>query len=477
MTALLAVQQAALDRCNNADGFAYFLEMGMGKSLLALTEFQQLVDRGEVSRLVVVCPNSFKEGWANEILKHKFNLESHTYESGSANDFFLRRPFNRPPVIIVNYEAIRSASTMQYIKTFAAGRNCMVVFDESISLKGNKSIQTKAAIELSKSFKYKRILSGRPQTQGPHDLWGQFRAIGKLEAWNYYVFRNTFCKMGGYMMKKVTGAMNEDILQDRIGPHMFRATKDDWLDLPPKLYTAREYRLTPRQQLQYNMMENDFITWVTDDVNVTVDAAITKYIKLAQIQCGFIIDEGHKVNELVETANNPRIALLRRVIEEEVPGKLAVVYVHRYSGEILLEAFADQNPTYIRGNMADTEITANKDRFNNDPQCRVIFLQATAARYGHTLVGGGEPQNMCNVMAFYENTWSLDTRSQLEDRIHRIGQRANSCLYVDLVGTHLDKKVITALQEKGSIFDAVFQHIREVRHGAFQSLPVDAQRG
>jgi hypothetical protein len=59
-------------------------------------------------------------------------------------------------------------------------------------------------------------------------------------------------------------------------------------------------------------------------------------------------------------------------------------------------------------------------------------------------------------MIFAENSFSLDDRSQVEDRPHRHGQTADSCLYVDVWGTPLDKRITAALQAKESISQAVF---------------------
>lgn len=464
MTELLGVQKAALAASYNKLGFGYFLEMGLGKTFLTLTDFMQLVEQKEATRLVVVCPNSFKGGWVSEIRKQKIDVEPWIFESGANNAEFLRRNFDRPPVLVINYEAIRRPDSFDFVLKFVKGRDAMIVFDESIQLKGNNTLQTKAAIQLAKAFKYARILSGKPITNGPHDLWGQMRSIKQLDGWNYYSFRNVFCRMGGFKMKKVVGAQNEELLGQTIDPHVFRATKDQWLDLPPKMYTIRNYSLTPEQRAQYNSMYNEFVTWLGEDENVSVDMAITKYIKLAQIQCGFIIDEAGKTRVLVEVSNNPRVALLREVLENEISGKVVVVYNHRYAGEILLSAFPEYCPTYIRGQMDNAEIVSNVKTFNEDPNCRIIFIQATAGRYGHTLVGGVEPENRCSAMIFFESTWSLDTRAQLEDRIHRIGQVGESCIYVDLVGTSLDQKVVIALQNKQSIFDAVFKHIKGTKH-------------
>lgn len=468
MTNLLEVQKAALSASKGRSGFAYFLEQGLGKTLLTLTDFTEKVAAREVTRLVVVCPNSFKDGWREEIEKHGFDFEVLVYESGNMYGSFLRKAFNKPPVVIVNYEAIRRENTYGFIEQFAANRNCMIVFDESISLKNNKAKQTKAAIILARRFKYQRVLSGKPITQGPHDLWGQMRVIHALEdaeyvnGWNYYVFRGTFCRMGGYMNRKVVGVQNPEKLAKMIDPHVFRATKAEWTDLPEKMYTMREYKMSREQQDQYDSMEREFMLWLTDSEVVTVDMAISKYIKMAQIQSGFIIKEDGTIRELVKPSENPRLNLIREVIENST-GKVIVPYFHRHSGQMLAATLSDYCPSYIHGNMTGAEISANKQTFNEDSKCRVILTQIRAAKFGHTLLGGTKPDDRCNTMVFFENTYSLDDRAQIEDRMHRHGQ-VNACLYIDLWGTDLDHKVARALQAKEAIFQAVFEKIRG-KHG------------
>ena len=111
--------------------------------------------------------------------------------------------------------------------------------------------------------------------------------------------------------------------------------------------------------------------------------------------------------------------------------------------------------------MEPEEIQAQKTRFNTDRRCRVILTQIRAAKYGHTLLGGPLSDDLSSTMVFAENSYSLDDRSQIEDRVHRHGQTAESCLYVDVWGTKLDHRITQALQAKESIVQAVFHHFRE----------------
>jgi SNF2 family DNA or RNA helicase len=456
---LLSVQQAALDASDGKYGFGFFMEMGLGKTRVSYEDFLREVERGSVKRKVVVCPNSFKGGWRDEAAKWNYNVCCHVYNSGSHSDNhnFLKRSFDAPPVLIINYEAIRSFDTQCYIRQFIENRPSWITFDESIQLKTYNSMQTKAAITLAKFFEFRRILTGKPITQGPHDLWGQMRAIGQLDGKNYYAFKTAFCRMGGFKMKQVIGSQNEEILGGIISPHVFRATKTDWTDLPPKLYSQREYELPGNMRAMYKQMERDFVLWLENGDDVSVDAAITKYIKLAQISSGFIIREDGSVEDLVEPMGNPRVRLLKEIIESEVTGKVVVAYHHRHTLSILSKVLGECNPAILQGGMTEEAIRLEKDKFNESPECRVLLAQIKASKYGHTLLGGPEPENRCSTMIFFENTYSLDDRSQVEDRIHRHGQTSDSCLYIDMFGTSLDRRVNQALQRKESIFQAVFR--------------------
>jgi len=93
-----------------------------------------------------------------------------------------------------------------------------------------------------------------------------------------------------------------------------------------------------------------------------------------------------------------------------------------------------------------------------------MLLQADAGKYGHTLVG--TPEDPCGTMLFFENTYSLDTRSQIEDRIHRMGTVAESCLYVDLSGSDIDERITRALARKENMFKAVFPEVNFQKEAA-----------
>ena len=97
-------------------------------------------------------------------------------------------------------------------------------------------------------------------------------------------FGGLLCLMGGFKNKQVW-LQNEDTPAQppsRIG--YSSQIKEDRAARIPKVYTIREYEMTREQRAQYRSMEQEFVLWMNQDEYVTVDAAITKYTKLAQIQ-------------------------------------------------------------------------------------------------------------------------------------------------------------------------------------------------
>jgi SNF2 family DNA or RNA helicase len=448
------------------------MEQGLGKSLTTLENFKRLVDTGGCTRLVISCPNSFKGGWLDEIEKWGYDFDVLVYGSGNdwQNDAWLKKEYTKPPVLIINHEAIRKSGTkkagfkysngLQFIERFIKGKKAMLAEDESIKLKDPSSLHTRGILHLAPQFEYKRILSGKPISQGPQDLWAQMRAIGNLPTMEYQPFKAAFCRMGGFANKIVLGAQNEEILAERVDPWVFRATKEDWTDLPPKLYSIREYSMAPDQRRLYKQMEEEFVIWLQSGERVTIDAAITKYIKLAQIQAGFIYTEEGRAEWLVTDDGNARLQALLDFVKDELVGKLIVVYNHKPVGEQLERVLsAHGGVVFIRGGMTTEEIEAAKVQFNTDPNCRFICI-TKSAKYGHTLLGDQTDADLaCANMAFYENTYSLDDRSQLEDRSHRHGQAQASMFYTDFTGTPLDKNCVRALQRKENVFQSVFSLI------------------
>lgn len=447
------VQRRALEKSNGREGFGFLMEMGLGKTATTLNEFMDLLHEDKVDGLVVICPPSLKDVWMKELKEWGVWIDGTVWTHVPSTD--------KPFILIINYEAFSSGACKgySYLHKLLQQRRVYVALDESTQIKNPQSVRTKHLLTLAPFCKFRRILSGAPMTQGPHDLWAQLRFIGAIKGMNFYAFRNRFCKMGGWMAKQVVGARNSEELAQILDEWCFRAKKADWTDLPEKIYTVRSAEMSPAQKKAYEVMKRDFILFLSTEQSVEAPQVITQLIKLQQITSGFIIDE-HKELFIIE----PKPAKLKVLLEvmEEVEGKVLVFAVFRHTISLLKEALGEYQPAIMVGEddfkRYGTTLDAEKDRFANDPLCRVFIIQTQTGKYGHTLLGSKE--HRCSTSVFYENSYSLDDRLQAEDRNHRYGQD-KAVVYIDMISSPVDAACVNALQKKGNIASEVIDKFRE----------------
>lgn len=442
------VQAEAIRKAAGRRGFGFFMEMGLGKTATAYAEFANLLESDLVDTMVVVCPQSLKQVWVDEAEEWELGYGVETWP----------KPREDVPwhVLAINYEALIGAGG-RYLDNFMGNplrdNRVYLVMDESIHVKNPRAKRTKRMIALAAKAEYVRVLSGAPIVQSPLDLWGQMRCIGELKGVNPYAFRNRFCSMGGYMGKQIVGARNEEELTGIIEDHSFRAKKSNWTNLPEMLFNIRNYNLTGEQSRQYLEMKDQLVLNVKDEV-ITAPMVITQMMKLQQISSGFVIDEQGSTIELVEEKNNPKLKLTSEIVEE-LDSKVIIFAFYKNSIKMLTELF---DCACITGNQSPDVQTSEKRSFNEGTK-KVMVAQLTAGKYGHTLLGTKEMP--CHTSIFFENNYDLDARIQAEARNHRHGQHY-PVTYVDLVGTQLDKKIVSALQKKQKMASAIVDAVRSV---------------
>jgi hypothetical protein len=213
------------------------------------------------------------------------------------------------------------------------------------------------------------------------------------------------------------------------------------------------------QKKHYTEMLKLLVTEAEGMSPVMAQQTVTRNMKLRQISSGFIIDEAGKPHNLVPLSKNVKINFVKEFMEERIEGKLCVAALFSHSIDMLVEALAEYEPVVIRGKRhMDTHVTEVKRLFNETEQHRIIILQADAAKYNHTLLG--TKKSPCHDMLFFENSYSLDTRSQVEDRIHRWGQKY-STTYADVAVSPIDMAAIAALIRKEDVASAIMGFMRE----------------
>jgi SNF2 family DNA or RNA helicase len=451
-----AHQSKALEMSWNKEVFAYFMEMGTGKSKVLIDNIAMLFNAGKINGALIIAPKGVYKNWFDsEIPNHMPDYIEKKVglwrTDPNAKD--LKPLFSTGAelhILIMNVEAFSSKKGVDFAKKFLSCHNTIIGVDESTTIKNPQAKRTRAIVELGTKSKYRRILTGSPVTKSPLDLFAQcyFLHPYLLGHESYYTFKVRYAvtkqiNVSGRTIQIVVGYRNLGELSEKLKPFSYRVLKDDCLDLPKKTYTKRIIELTDEQKKVYKTMKQQAIAFLNGKM-ITTATVITQMMRLHQITCGhFKSDDG-----TIQTIKNNRIDQLMEVLEE-MEGK-AVIWAHyRYDIKNIVETVSKKYGensvvTYYGDTSTDDRQKAIKKI--QDPKSPVRFIVGTpqTGGYGITLTGA-------STMIYYSNGYDLEKRQQSEARIDRIGQE-KPMTYIDIIaeGT-VDDKIVQSLRKKVNI--------------------------
>jgi len=455
-------QIMALERCTGKKSFGFFMEMGTGKSKVLLDDIARLYTEGEIDFALIIAPKGVYRNWVEMEIPIHFWEDVPTYMSSwqspmtSSRKAEIKRMINatgKMKIFVMNVEAYSSIKGRESGTFFGKkfGDKGLIAVDESTTIKNHKAKRTKALIKVSRLFKYKRILTGSPVTNTPMDLYSQCEFLGEkmLGFSSFYAFQARYAilksvKMGALSFQKVVGFRNIDELTTKLEEFSYRVLKKDCLDLPDKTFTSRHIELSKEQSDMYKKIQKQAMIMFDNGELVTAPAVITQMLRLQQILSGYLkTDEG----ELIEFPTQRLDALLD--ICGETSGKMIIWSRFRYDiihiTKQLNKTFGEGTAASFFGDTTDDERQKVIRDFQSQTSDLRFFVgnPATAGR-GLTLTEA-------NTVVYYTNDFNLDTRSQSEDRCHRIGQK-NPVTYVDLIcDKTIDEKIVAALRGKINI--------------------------
>ena len=454
-----AHQLKALEMSWDKKVFAYFMEMGTGKSKVLIDNMSMLYDKGLINGALIIAPKGVYKNWfdseipthmADHIEKTMVLWESNGGKSKEKELDTLFKSSYDFHILIMNVEALSTKKGKQFAEKFLNCHKTLMAIDESTTIKNPGAIRTKTIIGLGKHVLYKRILTGSPVTKSPLDLYTQcwFLDPWLLDQQSYYSFRTRYAltrkiNVSGRQVEIVVGYRNLGELSEKLKPFSHRVLKDDCLDLPPKTYMKRTIQLSEEQQKVYKQMKEIALATLNGKLTTTHNV-ITQLMRLHQITCGhFKSDDG-----TTQTLKSNRLDELMDVLSE-MEGK-AVIWAHyRYDIEVIVEAikkeYGDKSVVTYYGDTS-TDDRQKAIKLIQDPKSEVRFIVGTpqTGGYGITLTGA-------STMIYYSNGYDLEKRQQSEARIDRIGQTKNMT-YIDIIaeGT-VDEKIVKALRTKVNI--------------------------
>jgi SNF2 family DNA or RNA helicase len=501
---LMTHQSTGVQKADGMPAFAYMCDMGVGKTLMLLAEYQSRISKDDIMDLLVIAPKGCIRNWymdrednPSELTKHldptllKHLVVASSEKGAAARDAreILLKETRKPRALFINVESLSGTARMEAVcKEFLSSGRALMAIDESTVIKSRKAQRTQTILKLGKLAKVRRILSGLATPKSPMDLHAQFSFLDEsILGKSFTLFRARYARMdficrapnnvidaqlqraikrskgtmaqmrglsrgekislcyalGGWIPDTapiIAGYQRLPELRDRISKYCYRVLKEDCLDLPPKVFVYRDVDLTDEQRRIYKEVKEDATALLAKDKYVTTKNAMDQILRLHQVCCGHTRVD--ETGEFIDIPSN-RISTVLEVLEDHE--RKAIIWA-TYQREIekITAALQDE---YGKDAVATYYGGNAKDRgddetrFKTDARCR--FMVATPASGGL-----GLNWQVANLVIYAANGWDLAQRLQSEDRTHRKGQ-TESVTYVDITtrGT-VEEKIIRALRNK-----------------------------
>ena len=461
--------------------FALFDEMGAGKTKQTIDAAQVLFHTGVIDRVVVICPAPVRAVWFDqelgELKKHlwdttpavisQYHQKIKGWMSGPKETRYLHW-------MITNYDYIRDLERLQELGDFCNNRT-LLVLDESSAVKNSKAKQTKACLYLRKKSGRVVLLNGTPIANNPGDLFAQGFIMHPsiLDCKNFFQFRARYGIKGGYLGKQIVKWINLNDLQNRFKPHVLRRLKIECIDLPPKLpATIMTKELTPKTWKLYKEMRDDLVAWLSESTVSTAPQAVVRALRLAQLTSGFIggVDQALPDSDTdftgptTQEVGSEKLEVFLEWLDEQLqasPNMKLLVWC-RFRAELArLHRTVTQNSKYKQISVG-TIWGGQKPYFREhalrllDPRTMpegpvIVMGTPSSGSMGLNLTGA-------HTVVYMSNDYSLKTRLQSEDRVHRPGQ-TQPVSYMDIVATGpqgqktIDHSIMKILRGKAQLAD------------------------
>ena len=442
-------QRTALKASSNALNFAYFMEMGTGKTKTTIDNISYLYLKNLCKSALIIAPKSVYSVWKTEFAKHcPDQIEPVFYIWKQTKKTFTWGDPTKLRIFLINVEALSTKKGLKACEEFLRdNRNNITVVDESTTIKNPKALRTKNILKLRSLSKMRRILTGSPVTKSPLDLYTQCAFLDPqlLGFTSFYAFRNRYCNFEevyvaqGETISVPTSFKNLEELEHKLKHFSYRVTKDECLDIPDKLYQIRTVKLEGEQKRVYQSLRMNALAMI-EDGTISVHNQLTEMLRLHQLANGHCKDDNGGMMQF----ENPKLKAMLEILEEtEEKVIIWATYIHNISEIVkaLTEKYGKESVVQMYGAITVEDRNEAVERFQNDPTCRFFVANPVTGGYGLTLTAA-------KYVIYYSNNYNLEVRRQSEDRAHRIGQNKN-VVYVDImVEDTIDFKIVAALKKK-----------------------------
>lgn len=274
-------------------------------------------------------------------------------------------------------------------------------------------------------------LTGTPSPHGLESLWGQqwFIDFGHRLGTSYSSFMKRWFIVEQYTQQVIPRENARQEIYALLADCAIALRAEDWLDVKEPYFSEKRVNLPPEAMKLYKQMERKFFADMPGGQIVAFNA-MTKSGKLIQMASGSVYDtETGTAHHL----HDAKIEALRSLYDE-LGESLLVVYHYKFEIEAISKEFPEA--VLYKGKKDEDLWNAGK--------IPMMLIHPKSAGHGLSLQHGGR------AIAFFTNTWDLELRLQVLERIGPARQLLSGydrvvLVYDILANNTMDDNVIARL--------------------------------
>lgn len=430
------------------DKFLLLDAPGLGKTLQITYLAEELKKRENIKHCLIICGiNTLKTNWEKEIHKHS-KLDCRIlgktvsrkgkvgYGSIASRLAELKKPI-KEFFLIVNIETLRDKDIVKEL-LHGVNKFDLIALDECHTIKNPTARQSANLLKLSAPHMVG--MTGTLLLNNPLDCYVPLRWIGADHS-TYGNFKCHYIQYGGMFGNEFLGYKNVSDLKEQISHVSLRRT-DDLLDLPEKNIIDEYVDMSDRQAGFYQKIVNGIFDEI-DKVKLSSTNILALTARLRQATaCPSIL-----TTENIPVAKQDRCC--EHVSDIVSNGNKVVIFsTFKQTVNELAQRLKDYNPVICTGDIPDSVVSENIDKFQNDDSVKVFIATWQKCGTGITL-------NSASYAIFMDTPFTAGQYEQCWKRIHRIGSKKPVFIYNLITSNTFDERVKYLVDSKSVISEYV----------------------
>ena len=417
-----------------------FLDMGLGKTVTALTVAKELLDDFFIDKVLVIAPKRVAEDtWSREAAKwdHLKDLRI----SKVLGNLKQRKAAleNDADIYVINRE------NTQWLVEYLNGKwpFDLVIIDELSSFKSAKSKRFRTLRRVIRGSEYVWGLTGTPASNGYMDLWAEIflidngeRLCKTLTKYRMAYF-NPGRRRGNIVYEYYLKPGAKQLIDKKLSDICLSMSKEDWLQLPPIIYNKVTVYMSEDEREVYEefkkekvlpIFRNAVVSLGDMESAIVADTAAVLSGKLLQMANGSVYDDKDGVFHL----HDRKLDALEDIVDTSNGQPVLVFYCYKHDLDRIRDRFKEA--VLLKG-------PNDIDRWNNG-EIQMLLCHPASAGYGINLQQGS------HIIVWFGLPYSLEQYQQSNARLHRQGQEKTVIVHHIICDDTLDEKVLDVLQKK-----------------------------